>query len=88
MNIYVANISYRATEEKLKELFEEFGSVDSVRIILDKNTGKSRGFGFIEIPTDADGKKAVGTLNGVDFMGRNLVVNEARPKANGRRDDY
>lgn len=87
MNIYVANISYRATEEKLKELFEEFGSVDSVRIILDKNTGKSRGFGFIEMPNDAEGKKAITALNGVDFLGRNLVVNEARPKANGRRDE-
>jgi RNA recognition motif-containing protein len=87
VNIYVANISYHTTEEKMKELFEEFGSVESVRIIVDKNTAKSRGFGFVEMPNDDEGKKAVEALNGKDFLGRNLVVNEARPKAQGRRDN-
>ena len=80
MNIYVANISYLATEDKLKELFQESGSVNSVKIILDNLSGKSRGFGFVEMSDDSDGKKAITKLNGLDFLGRNLVVNEARPK--------
>ena len=87
MNIYVANISYLATEDKLKELFQESGSVNSVKIIIDTLSGKSRGFGFIEMATDSEGKKAIEKLNGLDFLGRNLVVNEARPKS-PRRESY
>ena len=88
MNIYVANISYRATEDILKEAFEEYGSVSSVKIISDKFTGKSKGFGFVEMPNDPEAKKAMDALNGNDLLGRNLVVLEARPKTNDgdRRD--
>lgn len=88
MNIYVANISYRATEDGLKELFEEYGQVSSVKIISDKFTGKSKGFGFIEMPNDSEAKNAMNALNGAELQGRNLVVLEARPKTVGnRRDD-
>ena len=79
MNIYVANISFRAREQDLKELFEQYGEVSSVKVVTDRETGRSRGFGFIEMPNDSEGKQAIAQLNGVDFNQRNLVVNEARP---------
>ena len=79
MNIYVANISFRASEGQLKELFQQFGEVSSVKIVTDRDTGRSRGFGFIEMPNDSEGKTAIAQLNGVEFAERNLVVNEARP---------
>ncbi len=79
MNIYVANISFRAREQDLKELFEQYGEVSSVKIVTDRETGRSRGFGFIEMTNDSEGKQAISQLNGVDFNQRNLVVNEARP---------
>lgn len=80
MNIYVANIPWKASEEELKGLFAEYGEVDSAKIIVDKFTQRSRGFGFIEMKDDEAGRKAINELNGHDFMGKNLVVNEARPK--------
>ncbi|VAY86552.1 RNA-binding protein [hydrothermal vent metagenome] len=80
MNIYVANLSYDAAEEDLKNIFGEFGKVDSVNIIKDKYTGKSRGFGFVEMPSDEESKKAIDELQGKDFQGRPLSVNEARPR--------
>jgi RNA recognition motif-containing protein len=79
MNIYVANISFRASEQQLKELFQQFGEVSSVKIVTDRETGRSRGFGFIEMPNDSEGKTAIAQLNGTEFAERNLVVNEARP---------
>jgi len=79
MNIYVANISFRAREEQLKELFQQFGEVSSAKIVTDRETGRSRGFGFVEMPNDSEGKSAITQLNGVAFQDRNLVVNEARP---------
>ena len=79
MNIYVANISFRASEGQLKELFQQFGEVSSVKIVTDRETGRSRGFGFIEMPNDSEGKTAIAQLNGTEFAERNLVVNEARP---------
>lgn len=79
MNIYVANISFRASEGQLKELFQQFGEVSSVKIVTDRDTGRSRGFGFIEMPNDSEGKQAIAQLNGTEFAERNLVVNEARP---------
>src|SRR5258706_15036076 len=85
MNIYVANIPFKATEEELKGLFEEFGEVSSAKIILDKFTQRSRGFGFIEMKDDSAGRQAVNDLNGADFMGKNLVVNEARPRTDAPR---
>jgi RNA recognition motif-containing protein len=85
MNIYVANIPFKATEDELKGLFEEYGEVSSTKIILDKFTQRSRGFGFIEMSDDAAGRQAITSLNGADFMGKNLVVNEARPKTDAPR---
>ena len=85
MNIYVANIPFKATEDELKGLFEEYGEVSSTKIILDKFTQRSRGFGFIEMSDDAAARQAITSLNGADFMGKNLVVNEARPKTDAPR---
>jgi RNA recognition motif-containing protein len=79
MNIYVANISFRASESQLKELFQQFGEVASVKIVTDRETGRSRGFGFVEMPNDSEGSAAIAQLNGNSFQDRNLVVNEARP---------
>jgi RNA recognition motif-containing protein len=79
MNIYVANVSFRAREQDLKELFQRFGEVSTVKIVTDRETGRSRGFGFVEMPNDAEAKQAIAQLNGVDFNERKLVVNEARP---------
>ena len=80
MNIYVANIPWKASEDQLKTLFAEYGEVTSAKIIMDKVTQRSRGFGFVEMADDAAGKQAITTLNGADFLGKNLVVNEARPR--------
>ena len=85
MNIYVANIPFKASEPELKGLFEEYGEVSSTKIILDKFTQRSRGFGFIEMSDDAAARQAINSLNGADFMGKNLVVNEARPKTDAPR---
>ncbi|MCU0367518.1 MAG: RNA-binding protein [Cyclobacteriaceae bacterium] len=83
MNIYVANIPWKASEEQLKDLFAQFGEVSSAKIIMDKVTQRSRGFGFIEMADDASGRQAINDLNGADFLGKNLVVNEARPREEG-----
>jgi RNA recognition motif-containing protein len=85
MNIYVANIPFKASEAELRGLFEEFGEVTSAKIILDKFTQRSRGFGFIEMGDDSAAQNAINSLNGADFMGKNLVVNEARPKTDAPR---
>lgn len=85
MNIYVANIPFKATENELKGLFEEYGEVSSAKIILDKFTQRSRGFGFVEMADDSAAQQAINSLNGADFMGKNLVVNEARPKTDAPR---
>jgi RNA recognition motif-containing protein len=80
MNIYVANIPWKASEDQLKQLFAEYGEVSSAKIVMDKVTQRSRGFGFVEMSDDAAGRQAINTLNGADFLGKNLVVNEARPR--------
>lgn len=80
MNIYVANIPWKASEEELRALFAEYGEIDSAKIITDKFTQRSRGFGFVEMKDDDAARRAITELNGRDFMGKNLVVNEARPK--------
>lgn len=85
MNIYVANIPFKATEAELKGLFEEYGEVSSAKIILDKFTQRSRGFGFVEMGDDTAAQAAISALNGADFMGKNLVVNEARPRTDAPR---
>ena len=80
MNLYVGNLSYDMSEENLRTEFAEYGEVQSAKIITDKFTGRSRGFGFVEMNSDDEGKKAMEALNGKDFEGRQLVVNEARPR--------
>ncbi len=79
MKIYVGNLPFRSTEDDLRVLFEQYGTVDSVRIILDRETGRSRGFGFVEM-SDADGQTAIDALHESDFQGRDLTVNMARPR--------
>ena len=81
MNMYVGNLSYEMSEEKLRSEFAEYGEVQSAKIITDKFTGRSRGFGFVEMTSDDEGKKAMEELNGKDCEGRQLVVNEARPRS-------
>ncbi len=80
MNIYIGNVSYRLDDAKLKEMFAEFGEVSSARIITDRETGRSKGFGFVEMPSQEDGEAAIKALDGQDNEGRNLRVNEARPR--------
>jgi RNA recognition motif-containing protein len=78
--IYVGNIPYSKTEEDLSELFGQFGEVSSVKFINDRETGRFRGFGFVEMPDAAAAKEAISSLEGNDFDGRTLRVNEARPR--------
>jgi RNA recognition motif-containing protein len=85
MNIYVGNLSYEATEENLKEAFEVFGEVNTVKVIKDNSTGRSKGFGFVEMPAKAEAESAIEGLNGKDLKGRSLNVSEARPRSGGRR---
>ena len=85
MNIYVGNLSHEATEDNLKEAFEVFGEVNKVRVIKDNFTGRSKGFGFVEMPDKAEAQAAIEGLNGKDLIGRSLNVSEARPRSEGRR---
>jgi len=78
--LYVGGLSYETTESTLKELFSKAGTVSSASIIVDKFSGKSKGFGFIEMSSEEESKKAIGMFNGKDLDGRNIIVNEARPK--------
>ncbi|ADD68049.1 RNP-1 like RNA-binding protein [Denitrovibrio acetiphilus DSM 12809] len=84
MNIYVGNLSYTSSEDELFELFENMGQVDSARIITDRDTGRSKGFGFVEMADAEQAKAAIEQLNGTEFGGRNLTVNEAKPRNNDR----
>ena len=80
MNIYVGNLRYNMTEEALQTIFEEFGAVTTVKIIKDRFSGDSKRFGFVEMTSDDDARKAIADLNGKDVDGRSLRVNEARPR--------
>lgn len=80
MNIYIGNLNYRVREEDLKQVMEEYGVVDSVKIIKDRETGRSKGFAFVEMADDAAAKKAIEELNEAEYEGRQMVVKEARPK--------
>ncbi len=80
MNLYVGNLNYDMSEEELRTAFAEHGDVQSAKIITDKFTGRSRGFGFVEMASDEAGNAAMENLNGKDVGGRQLVVNEARPR--------
>lgn len=83
MNIYVGNLSYEVKENELQNLFAEFGSVVSAKIISDRDTGRSKGFGFVEMQNDSEAEAAIEKLNGTEFVGRTLTVNQARPKPEG-----
>jgi len=98
MNIYVGSLNFKMQETELKEIFEEYGEVTSARIITDKYSGRSKGFGFVEMPDEADAKRAIKELNGAEVGGRTIVVNESveRPERrnfrnggnNRRRESY
>jgi RNA recognition motif-containing protein len=101
MKIFVGNFSFSTTEDDLRELFQPFGNIDSVAVVTDRQTGRSRGFGFVEMGDNGEAEKAIAALNGKEFSGRTLNVNEARPKTDnggfrggrqggrgGRQDDY
>ena len=84
MNIYVGNLSYDTTEASMTEAFERFGQVESARIIMDRYTNRSRGFGFVEMPNDSEAQAAIAEMNDADLDGRNVKVNEARPREERR----
>ena len=83
--LYIGNLSFKVTEDELQEKLAEFGQVESVKIITDRDTGQSKGFGFVEMSSDAEARAAIDGLNGKDLGGRALKVNEARPQERGGR---
>jgi len=87
MNIYVGNLPREVGEQELREAFEAHGEVTSARVITDRYTGESRGFGFVEMPNQEEAQAAVGALNGAEMKGRTLTVNEARPRQDRRPGD-
>ena len=93
MNIYVGNLSYEATDGSIREAFESCGQVTSARVIKDKYNGQSRGFGFVEMPVQSQAQTAIKSLNGKELLGKEMSVNEARPRTGqgrngGGRMDY
>jgi len=80
-NIFVGNLSFNTSEDELRQIFEAYGQVERVSILTDRETGRSRGFGFVEMTNPEEGEKAITGLNGSQFGGRTINVNEARPKA-------
>lgn len=98
MNIYAGSLHFKMSEAELKEAFEEYGEVTSAKIIIDKYSGKSKGFGFVEMPNEEEAKKAIEGLNGTEVSGRNIIVNESIERADrrsnfrggggNRRDNY
>ena len=85
MKIFVGNLLPDVTDEDLEKVFEPFGRVESAKVVREKFSPESRGFGFVEMPVHAEAKAAIGALNGTTLKGRGMVVNEARPKPGGRR---
>jgi RNA recognition motif-containing protein len=86
MNIYIGNLSYEVTEEDLKQAFEGFGQVETVKVIKDNYTGRSKGFGFVEMSAKDEAQSAINELNDTELKGRTLKVNEARPRTESRGD--
>ena len=80
MNIYVGNLNYRIRENDLRDAMEQFGTVDSVKVVKDRETGRSKGFAFVEMQDDEDAQRVIEELNGKEFQGRQLVVKEALPR--------
>jgi cold-inducible RNA-binding protein len=79
-NIFVGNLSFTATEDAVRSLFEAYGTVERVSIVTDRDTGQAKGFGFVEMANDAEAERAIAALNGTELNGRGLTINEARPK--------
>ncbi|HMS31953.1 MAG TPA: RNA-binding protein [Candidatus Saccharibacteria bacterium] len=86
--IFVSNLPYSVRDEQLAEIFADFGPIESAVVIMERETGRSKGFGFVEIVDDAKAEEAIAKLNGADYQGRNLNVNEARPKEDRPRRDF
>ena len=86
--LYVGNLSFDATDDELRHLFETHGAVESATVATDRDSGRSRGFGFIEMTTDSEAESAIAALNGAQVGGRSLIVNEARPKTSGFGGGY
>ena len=93
--LYVGNLPFSATDDTLRQIFEQAGAVESAKVISDRDTGRSKGFGFVEMSSDKEASEAINRFNGADFEGRAMTVNEARPMAprdnrsgGGRRDRY
>lgn len=84
MNIFVGNLSYQSTEDSVRTLFEQYGEVSDVRIVKDRETGRSRGFGFVEMASDNEARSAIQSIDGSDLDGRTLNVSEARPREESR----
>ena len=80
MNMYIGNLSYRVKEADLRQVMEEYGTVDSVKLIIDRETRKSKGFAFVEMPNDDEAKNVISELNGAEYEGRQMVVKEALPR--------
>ena len=87
MKIFVGNLSYTVTEDDLRQAFEDFGQVASATVIMDEQSGRSKGFGFVEMPIQAEAQSAIEVLNGKALKGRTITVNEARPRASDRRGE-
>jgi len=88
MNIFVSNLSFRVSDDDLKTLFEEYGAVKSAKVITDKYSGRSRGFGFVEMDNDTEANKAIEELNQADFDGKQILVSVAKPKTEGPRKSF
>ena len=85
MDIYVGNLAYKSTDEDLRTLFAQYGEVTSARVVVDRASGRSKGFGFVEMPNREEAQKAIDAINGNDFQGRALRVNESQPKPREER---
>ena len=83
MNLYVGNLSFKTTDASLKDAFQAHGQIESARVVMDRDTGSSKGFGFVEMPNREEAMAAITALNGTDLEGRSINVNEARPKPEG-----
>jgi RNA recognition motif-containing protein len=82
-NIFVGNLDFGATDDTVRTMFEAYGTVDRASVVTDRDSGRSKGFAFVEMPNDAEGERAIAALNGKELNGRALTINEARPKAEG-----
>ncbi len=86
--IYVGNLPFQTTQQELEELFSQYGDVSRVNIVIDRDTGRSRGFGFVEMAEASEGHAAIDALDGTEFGGRTITVNEARPRPQNRRNRF